>query len=105
VFAQVVPDPAKPLIPAVAEHLALMKKYRDEPATQFTLEGYLAAKALVTILRRDGTKPGRANVLAAIRRAREVDVGGFVFDFRPGIERASSYIDLSVLSTKGGLVY
>ena len=104
VFAEVVPDPARPLIPAVAEHLALMKKYRDEPATQFTLEGYLAAKALVTILRREGAKPGRANVLAAIQKTRAIDVGGFLFDFRQGA-RASTFIDLSVLSVKGGLMY
>lgn len=105
VFAQVVPDPARPLTQAVAEHVALMKKYRDEPATQFTLEGYLAAKALVTILRRDGTKPGRGNVLAAIQKAKEIDVGDFVFDFRQGIERGSAYVDLSVLSPQGGLTY
>jgi branched-chain amino acid transport system substrate-binding protein len=105
VVVEVVPNPVRPLIPAVAEHLALMKQYRDEPATQFTLEGYLAAKALVTILRRDGTKPGRANVLAAIQRAREIDVGGFTFDFRQGVERASTFIDLTVLSAKGGLTY
>jgi hypothetical protein len=67
VFAQAVPDPARPLSRAVAEHLAL--------------------------------------ILAAIQKASEVDLGDFIFDFRQGTERASTYIDLSVLSAKRGLAY
>jgi ABC-type branched-subunit amino acid transport system substrate-binding protein len=52
VITQVVPSPQKESVPVVREHVRAMKKFRDEPPSQLTLEGFIAAKTMVEALRR-----------------------------------------------------
>ncbi|MDB5803972.1 MAG: hypothetical protein JWN73_1294 [Betaproteobacteria bacterium] len=52
VITQVVPSPQKESVPVVREHVRAMRKFRDEPPSQLTLEGFIAAKTMVEALRR-----------------------------------------------------
>ena len=51
VLTQVVPSPQRLGVPIVLEHVKAMTRFRDEPPSHLTLEGFMAAKALVESLR------------------------------------------------------
>ncbi len=51
-ITQVVPNPLVSAANLQTEHLAMMAKYRDEPPSHLTLEGFMAAKGLVKVMER-----------------------------------------------------
>lgn len=96
-----VPSPYNPLSPIAREFVATLKKYRDEPPSYASLEGYMAARMLADNLRAAGGEGG-----APLRRALDgyhADVGGAVLSLRGG-QRASRYVDMAVFSAAGLLV-
>ena len=104
VLSQVVPNPARGDTPVTREHLAFMKKYLDEPPSHLTLEGFMAAKALVEELR-DAQSHGddRAAVLRALRAHEVIDVGGLSVDY--ALNRAPLVtVDLSMVRSDGTLL-
>jgi len=85
----------------VREHVRAMKKFRDEPPSQLTLEGFIAAKTMVEGLRRGraNTREGLANGLESLQH---VDFDGFNLNF--GREHAAShFVELSMLTGDGGV--
>lgn len=100
IVSQVVPDPANAL-EISREHKKLMERYADEPASQATLEGFIAAKALVQALRR--SRDGAAGLPQAVRNEGRVDLGGYSLNFA-GNGRASDYVELTVVSEDGRLL-
>jgi branched-chain amino acid transport system substrate-binding protein len=102
-LTQVVPHPDLPATRVQAEHLTLMAKYREEPPSHVTLEGFLAAKAMVTALSRAGSVT-RASVLASVSGDRRVDVGGITLVFTATNDRGSNFVDLAFLRRDGRLV-
>ena len=67
VLTQVVPSPLREGVPVVREHVKAMKKFRDEPPSHLTLEGFIAAKALVEALRAGlSSRPVRREDIFAI---------------------------------------
>jgi branched-chain amino acid transport system substrate-binding protein len=102
---QVVPDPFKGTSVVAREHIGLMKRFRDEPPSHATLEGFIAAKYLVAVLRSINGEIDRASILAALRARREVDVGGFVVSWPSRANRGSRYVDLTLLRKDGSLLH
>lgn len=102
---QVVPDPFHGATPVAREHLALMRRFRDEPPSHTTLEGFIAAKYLVAMLRSINGEVDRASILAALRARREADVGGFVVSWPNRANRGSRYVDLTLLRRDGTLLH
>lgn len=102
---QVVPDPFRGTSLVAREHLGLMKRFRDEPPSHATLEGFIAAKYLVAVLRSISGEIDRASILAALRARREVDVGGFVVSWPSRANRGSRYVDLTLLRKDGSLLH
>ena len=100
IVSQVVPDPAT-VSDVTREHRKLMERYADEPASQATLEGFIAAKALVQALRR--SRDGVAGLAQAIRNEGRLDLGGYTLNFT-GNGRASDYVELTVVSQDGRLL-
>lgn len=92
VLTQVVPSPQREGVPIVREHVKAMKKFRDEPPSHLTLEGFIAAKALVESLRTGlAARPvRREDVLATLLRGQQSG----------GANVSAS--DLGMVSTKGG---
>lgn len=107
VLTRVVPDPARGGYQVIAEHNALMKKYRDEPPSHLTLEGFVAAKALVVALKRAGGSVTRASLAKALREMPPTDVGGLTLAFgRAGSDnRGSRFVEITFVTTKGKLLH
>lgn len=103
-LTQVVPDPSRGGSAVAREHIALMKRFRDEPASHATLEGFVAAKYLVATLRSIDGEIDRASILAALRARREVGVGGFVITWPDRSNRGSRFADMTLLRKNGTLL-
>jgi ABC-type branched-subunit amino acid transport system substrate-binding protein len=101
-LTQVVPHPDLPATKVQTEHLNLMKKYRDEPPSHVTLEGFIAAKSFVVAVSRGA--PTRAGILASLSGEKKTDVGGITLVFANGATRGSSFVDLAFLRKSGRLV-
>lgn len=102
-ISQVVPHPNLPKMRVLAEHLALMAKFRDEPASHVTLEGFLAAKSFVNSIS-SVTPLNRTTILRALGGDRRIDLGGIFLTFSQKSDRGSTFVDLSMLRRDGRLV-
>jgi branched-chain amino acid transport system substrate-binding protein len=98
VVSRVVPD-VRDTAPIVREFLRTQAKLFDEAPSCAALEGYLAARTLIAALQRGWGGTAQDD----IRRLRSVDLGGWTADFSVG-NRATHYVDTSVISKSGALV-
>jgi ABC-type branched-subunit amino acid transport system substrate-binding protein len=103
-ITQVVPNPMLADSPLLKEHLDAMRTFRDEPPSHLTLEGFIAAKALVEGVRRAGAAPTREKILAAFQRAGPVDLNGVVVDFDPRSRSSARGVELAMIRRNGGLL-
>ena len=101
VITQVVPHPANFSLAAVRELDKLMKKYRDEAPSHLTMEGYLSAKLLVKTLERADTPKQINQMLSGLHN---LDLGGFYLNSAAN-HHLSNYIDITAISTRGGLLH
>ena len=92
VLTQVVPSPQREGVPIVREYARAMRKFRDEPPSHLSLEGFIAAKALVESLRSSlaGRPVRREDVLTILSRGTANPAASQVYD------------DAGMTSTKGG---
>jgi len=102
ILTQVVPHPDLPMTKIQSEHLVLFKKYREEPPSHVTLEGFLAAKSFVTLVSKGALT--RSGILASLSGNRRVDTGGILLSFSTTNDRGSSFVDLAFLRKNGRLV-
>jgi ABC-type branched-subunit amino acid transport system substrate-binding protein len=102
-ITQAVPPPGKTIHTFQREHRALMKQYRDEPPSQHTLEGFVVARLLVSALERVDGEPTAAKVTTALRAAPALDFGPMRVGGR-GAGAGARYVDITAISSKGGLV-
>ncbi|HEX9389735.1 MAG TPA: ABC transporter substrate-binding protein [Usitatibacteraceae bacterium] len=103
-ITQVVPHPAASNTRLQVEHRALMAKFRDEPPSHLTLEGFLAAKGLVRALERAGKDLSRGSIAAALSGDKRFDLDGMTLVFTRGNDRGSHFVDLAYLRRDGKLV-
>jgi len=107
-LTQVVPHPQANDTRVQSEHRTMMKKFRDEPPSHLTLEGFLAAKGLVRALERAQERSGRAvnriSIAAALAGTKQFDLDGITLSFTPENDRGSKFIDLAYLRKSGALV-
>jgi branched-chain amino acid transport system substrate-binding protein len=105
VISQVMPslnNRTMPLVRAFREDFAKYSKL-EEPA-QYHLEGYVAGKLIVEAMRRSKDTSAEG-VRRGLEQLRDFDLGGFVVDFSPTKHTGSNWVDLSMLSASGVLVY
>lgn len=93
VFSQVVPNPESTVTALQAEHVNMMKKFRDEPASALTLEGFAVAKTLVKTMQASGA--GKA----------PIDLGGMTIAAGDREHNLSRYVDIALFKRGGGLMY
>jgi ABC-type branched-subunit amino acid transport system substrate-binding protein len=103
-ITQVVPNPLLAESPLLKEHLDAIRTFRDEPPSHLTLEGFIAAKALVEGIRRAGPNPGREAILASFQRMGRLDLRGMVLDFSPGGRTHAAFVDLTMIRRNGALL-
>ena len=103
-IAQVVPPPGKAIHAFQREHRALMKQYRDEPPSQHTLEGFVAARVLVAAFSQVDGEPTAAKIFKALRALPPTDFGPLRISMQRSTSTARAYVDVTAISSKGALL-
>lgn len=87
----------------VREYLMLREASKDPNLSARSLEGYIAAKALVKVMEGAGSLTP-AGVTAALTAARAVDVGGYTLDFSANDKPGSRYVDFAMFGAQGRIL-
>lgn len=103
VFSQVVPNPGSAVSALQSEHIDMMKRFRDEPVSSVTLEGFAVAKTLVKMMRLEAAGKGRQQDLAATLSP--LDLGGMTVGAPDGNNNMSRYVDIALFKRGGGLMF
>lgn len=101
IISQVVPNP-EVILDITREHKRLMEKYADEPSSPATLEGFIAAKMLVTTLQKSPEITLNA-MRQTLLTENHINLGGYQFSFNKG-SRPSHFVELSVINREGRLL-
>lgn len=103
-FSVVLPLAVDTNRPVVREYLALRQASKDPNLSARSIEGFIAAKALVKTL--EGvSNPTASSVTSAIVSARSIDVGGYVLDFTQRNRTGSQYVDFAMFGADGKIVH
>lgn len=111
VFSQVVPNPNNAKTQIQLEHMKMMQRYRDEPMSPLTLEGFAVAKTLVKAIQRTKKAPLMAMQDLLTQHA-SIDLGGLIVSTsEPGQKQSkqqnnhlSRYLDIALFK-KNALVF
>lgn len=103
VFSQVVPNPNSGASLIQTEHLNMMRKYRDEPVSSLTLEGFAAAKALSKTIQQ--SKRGNSALQELIANNGDIDLGGLSIVSSSTDNHLSNYLDIALFKKGAGLVF
>ncbi len=103
VFSQVVPNPGSNASVLQAEHIEMMKKFRDEPVSSMTLEGFAVAKTLVRSIQAEAAGRGGLQAMAASKTA--FDLGGMTMLIDEKGNNLSRYVDIALFKRGGGLMF
>jgi ABC-type branched-subunit amino acid transport system substrate-binding protein len=103
VFSQVVSNSNAGKTPIQMEHLKMMKKYRDEPPSSLTLEGFVVAKALTKAIQRTkgSTRMALQDLMA---QDTNIDLGGLFITVSGKNNHLSNYVDIALFK-KNGLIF
>jgi len=107
-FSQVFPYLHSKGSPLVNEYTRLRERYAPgEPASYFSLEGFVNAKVVVESLRNatasGSANPSRAQIHEALRNMEAFDLGKFIIQFSHAGRQGSRFTDLTVLDDRGRL--
>ncbi|HET7764578.1 MAG TPA: ABC transporter substrate-binding protein [Burkholderiales bacterium] len=105
-ISQVFPNPANRVVPIIKEFRDNFEKYGKAQGvpSHFNLEGYLAAKILVEAIHRS-KDASSAGVIRGLEMLHDWDMGGYVVDFSPSKHNGSRFVDMSIISGAGELIY
>jgi ABC-type branched-subunit amino acid transport system substrate-binding protein len=106
IISQVMPNlnaKAMPIVREFRENWGKYSKEKTEP-TYFNIEGYLSAKLIVEAIRRtkDASPEG---VRRGLEQLKAYDLGGYEVSYSPTDHQGSKFVDLSVITGKGSLIY
>lgn len=101
VFSQVVPNPASSGSPIQIEHRKIMQKFRDEPVSPMTLEGFVVGKTLTHVIQAGKDNAGFKNLSKS-----NVDLGGFQLIHTTNSNKSlSQFVDVALFRRGGKLIY
>jgi ABC-type branched-subunit amino acid transport system substrate-binding protein len=100
-ISQVVPFPWGTAVPVVKEYQALAAKSGFNDYNFSAMEGFITAKVMVEGLRRAGRNPTRENLVDALERMQDVDLGGFYVSYSPKNHAGSRFVDLTIIGRNG----
>ncbi len=102
-IAQVTPSPYKIASPIAKEFTDLVAKTPnlEVPVSYAMMEGYITAKVIVEAIRRQGAKPTREGMPAAIESINNLNLGGYAVNFKPGQRSGSKLVELSIVTSAG----
>lgn len=105
-IAQTFPNPLGVTQPLHRAFRAAMQKTHPDlkgAYTTFNMEGYITARVFIEAARR-AKSITPAGIAEALRRAGEIDLGGFRVNFSKGNE-GSQWVDIGVVTADGKLLY
>ncbi|GAA0759769.1 ABC transporter substrate-binding protein [Ideonella azotifigens] len=102
-FTTVLPLPADNKRAVVREYLALSAESKDPNLSTRSLEGFIAAKAVVAALKRAARLAPDA-ISEALSAPEGMDVGNFPLNFSQKGRTGSAYVDFAMLGSDGKLV-
>jgi branched-chain amino acid transport system substrate-binding protein len=101
-IAQVTPSPYKISSRLAKEFNDLVTKTPPEvPVSYSMMEGFIAGKVIVEAVRRQGAKPTREGMVAALDSLQSLDLGGYALGFRPDMRNGSRFVELTIVSGAG----
>lgn len=101
-ISQVVPSPYSPSRPITREFLAAIAQGGNQVQANYSsLEGFMAAKLFAEGLRRAGGRPTRDALISGLEGIRDFSMGGFNVSFTPTNHVASSFAELSMITSDG----
>ena len=99
---QVVPFPWDDSIPVIADyHEALAQFDPDREPGFVSLEGYIAGRFVIEVVRRCGRDIDRECFVQNLRNGNIVDIGGFQLQFGPDDSQGSNEVFLTVIGDDG----
>ncbi len=106
VLTQVVPAPDREGVPIVREHVKAMHKFRDEPPSYLTLEGFIAAKTMVEALKKNlPNKPlKREDISLALGNIAESTLAELAIEYSNSASDGSRMIEVTMVGGDGRLV-
>ena len=103
-LAQTVPNPARASLPLVRQFRDLHAQLFDDAPSTSGLAGFIAGRYTLWLLERLPPAPTRRQLLDELQRRQPVDLDGYELSFRPGRNRGSSYVALTMLTREGRLI-
>jgi ABC-type branched-subunit amino acid transport system substrate-binding protein len=101
-ISQVVPSPYSPSRPITREFLAAIAQGGNQVQANYSsLEGFMAAKLFAEGLRRAGGRMTRDALISGLEGIRDFSMGGFNVSFSPTNHVASSFAELSMITSDG----
>ena len=102
-IAQVTPSPYKISSRLAKEFSDLVAKTPnlEVPVSYAMMEGFITGKVIVEAVRRMGARPSREGLVNALEGMDNVDLGGYVVGFKPGMRSGSKFVELSIISGSG----
>lgn len=103
-LSQVVPYPYDARRSPVAQAYVDASGRAGRPVTFLGLEGFIAIRALVEVLRTLDGRPTRARLVEALRNPPRLDLGGFPLSFGPKQNTGSSFVEVVALRGPQGFM-
>lgn len=104
-ISQVMPSPWEERFAVVKEYRKLYLAKPGRQADYASLEGFIAARVFVEGLRHVKGEPTRKNFIQALETMGTTNLGGYTVKFAPGNHNGSDYVDLSIISMGGKIMY
>ncbi|WP_412478270.1 ABC transporter substrate-binding protein [Azonexus sp. IMCC34839] len=100
-FSVVMPLENKTTLPLIREYSRLKESSKDANLTARSIEGFIAAKALVNALKQGGNSgPATAKALSGSK----IDLGGYSLDFTSSKRTGSTFVDFAMIGDNGRIV-
>ena len=104
-ITQVVPFPDGDEMPLLGEYRSALAALEPDARPGFgSLEGYIAGRLTLDVLRHLGPEPTRETFIAALAEVGTFDIGGFVLRYGPGDNRGSDQVFLTMIRGDGAVV-
>ena len=105
IISQVMPHPGNATLPVVREYLRLLKAAgKSNDYDYASIEGFIAAKAMVEGLRRAGREPSREKLVSALETMRNVDLGGYIINFTQDNHVGSKFVEMTIINSRGQVI-